>query len=35
MLRWKYRYLPLLVSLALMLVALANAGLFRFFNLEW
>lgn len=34
MLRWKTRYLPLLVSLALIAGALANAG-GRFFNWDW
>ena len=35
MLRWKTRYLPLLVSLALIAASLANAGAFRFFNWDW
>lgn len=34
MLRWKSRYLPFLVSLALIVAALANAA-GGFFNLNW
>lgn len=35
MLRWKSRYLPLLASIALVVAALLNGGVGRFFNIEW